>query len=191
MTAGDMSEEVCRDFENGRCSRGNRCKFFHPKLPICKDFQNKGCDRGKCKFLHITREEEQNYETTGILPEHIAEEFKNKRSNGGGMEAQGYGMYGKRRREDNYMMPEMPAISPGLIEENEFLKRKISDLQHQILDLRQMNDTLYDQNTRYRNQLRSSTSAATQVVDPYSKTNVGLTSVGTVDVTNRSYYEFN
>jgi len=188
MTADDMTEEVCRDFENGRCTRGNRCKFFHPKLPICKDFQNKGCERVKCKFLHILREEEQNYETTGILPEHIAEEFKNKRPSG--MDTQGYGMYGKRRREESYMMPEMPAISPGLIEENEFLKRKISDLQHQILDLRQMNDTLYDQNTRYRNQLRSSTSAS-QVIDHYSKPNIGLPAVGHVDMPNRAYYEFN
>jgi len=190
MTAGNMAEEVCRDFENGRCTRGNRCKFFHPKLPICKDFQNKGCDRVKCKFLHILREEEQNYETSGILPDHIAEEFRNKRTNNTSMESQHRygGMYGKRRREENYMMPEMPTISPGLIEENDFLKRKISDLQHQILDLRQMNDTLYDQNTRYRNQLRSSSSA--QVIDPYSKPSVGLAAVG-LDVPSRSYYDFN
>jgi len=186
MTA-DMTEEVCRDFENGRCTRGNRCKYFHPKLPICKDFQNKGCDRAKCKFLHILREEEQNYETTGVLPEHIVEEFRNKRTNG--MDSHGYG-YGKRRREENYLMPEMPAISPGLIEENEFLKRKISDLQHQILDLRQMNDTLYEQNTRYRNQLRSSASAS-QGMDPYSKPSVGLTAIGQLDAHNRSYYDFN
>ena len=184
-----MSEEVCRDFENGRCGRGDRCKFFHPKLPICKDFQNKGCDRGKCKFLHILREEEETYETTGVLPDHINEEFKNKRTN----EIQGQPeMYGKRRREENYnIMPDVSVMSPGLIEENEMLKRKVTDLQRQVLDLRQMNDTLYDQNTRYRNQLRSSTSATSQVVDPYSKTTAGLTAVNPGDVTNRSYYEFN
>ena len=35
------SDELCRDFEKGNCSRGNRCKYFHPKLKICRDFQNK------------------------------------------------------------------------------------------------------------------------------------------------------
>jgi len=68
----------CRDYERGVCNRGDRCKFYHSpdiaqpdkKLPICKDFQNKGCDRAKCRFLHITAEEEGHYNETGILPEH-------------------------------------------------------------------------------------------------------------------------
>ena len=69
---------VCRDYERGVCNRGNCCKFYHSpdvsqpdkKLPICKDFQNKGCDRAKCRFLHVTAEEEAHYNETGILPEH-------------------------------------------------------------------------------------------------------------------------
>jgi len=194
----------CRDFERGVCSRGNRCKFYHPdnipqpmgdkKLPICKDFQNKGCDRNKCKFLHVTQDEEAHYNSTGVLPHHggrsdIApngnmwggggpsanspvskdkcKDFLNgicQRGNkckfahvndeaggypgavgmGAGMGAMGYG----KRRRDDY------GLGDSLVEENEMLRRKISDLQRQVIDLRQMNDTLYDQNTRYRNQLR-------------------------------------
>ena len=77
----DMKKNECRDFMRGVCGRGNNCKFFHPphvnpmtqhqeKLPICKDFQNKGCDRVKCKFLHITQQEEVEYDSTGNLPAH-------------------------------------------------------------------------------------------------------------------------
>lgn len=205
------SKGICRDFERGVCNRGNRCKFIHPdginqpdqKLPICKDFQNKGCDRSKCKFLHITQDEEAGYNTSGLLPEHgghpeqvqkmgygkavmsqdVCKDFLNNICQRGRscrfrhvtereyqLEKQlgmvgggGQSFYGKRRRDDYGAMPEMG----GLGEENEMLRRKITDLQRQVIDLRQMNDTLYDQNTRYRNQLRGgATPSAT--TDPFT-----------------------
>jgi len=157
-----MSDEICRDFEKGDCRRGQRCKFFHPKLRICKDFQNKKCERETCRFLHVTREEEESYDKSGVLPEHLDEtEAKRNRimapsSYGGGIVGgQDFGGYGKRRREDNFNM--MPAIPPALLQENEMLKQKVTELQRQVTDLRQMNDTLYEQNTAYRNQLRGTT----------------------------------
>lgn len=220
----DTSKSECRDFARGVCNRGSKCKFYHPpngepnvesKLPICKDFQNKGCDRMKCKFLHVTQKEEEEYNMTGILPEHGGRPEKvrslglmgGRGGHGGGGHGSGghggglgndvckdflnnicqrgnrckfrhitedqhqaemgggRGMYGKRRRDD-YGGSDMMQMS----DENEMLRRKITDLQRQVVDLRQMNDTLYDQNTRYRNQLRGVQPATLPppTMNPYS-----------------------
>lgn len=190
-----MSDDLCRDFDNGKCTRGERCKFFHPKLQICKDFQNKTCERDRCKFLHVTRDEEQKYDTSGVLPDHIdKEEGKRKRimdpfgqppfvGGGGGGGGGGDGRYGKRPRgEAFYPMGGAPPASPALMQENKMLKAKVTDLQRQVMDLRQMNDTLYEQNTVYRNQLRG-------VSQPTPAANV--TSIGVRDLAgNRDYYDF-
>lgn len=40
----------------------------------------------------------------------------------------------------------------------EDLRRKITALQKDVLELRKMNDDLYEQNTRYRDQLQKATS---------------------------------
>lgn len=197
----------CRDFMRGVCNRGNNCKFFHPqhvnptikqeKLPICKDFQNKGCDRVKCKFLHISPNEEEQYNHTGSLPSHsgksdqvrggmppppggrnghfppapnnVCKDFLNGVCQRGSRckflhqeEEDSQMFYGKRRRND-FPPPGGPSggfMGPNpMTEENEMLRRKIADLQRQVVDLRQMNDTLYEQNSRYRTQLRSGQSA--------------------------------
>ena len=190
-----MADDLCRDFDKGKCSRGDRCKFYHPKLRICKDFQNKKCDRQKCRFLHVTRDEEESYDNSGIFPDHIDEEEGKKNrimDRSFGDEHQDYGgMYGKRRREDSFnpiarmpTMPAMQAMPAALMGENEMLKQKVMQLQRQIMDLRQMNDTLYEQNTSYRNQLRSTTGGMKQMAS-------GLTSVGVRDlVGNTNYYDF-
>jgi len=146
------------------------------KLPICKDFQNKGCTRMKCKFLHVTVAEEAEYMKSGTLPSHGGRpelnisllqrptpsnemckdflknmcergsrcKFSHSIDRGGGG---GDVMYEdmNRIREDCY--------SVSNAEENEMLKRKIADLQREIMELRQMNDSLYDENTRYRAQI--------------------------------------
>lgn len=233
--ANGEGQSECRDFVRGVCNRGSSCKFFHSpnaggmnqsetKLPICKDFQNKGCERNKCKFLHITQKEEEDYNMTGILPDHggrpekvkalgiaggraaggpgsfppadVCKDFLNGICQRGSrckfrhITEQQYqsemggprgGMYGKRRRDDfggpgGDMMP--------FQEENEMLRRKISDLQRQVVDLRQMNDTLYEQNTRYRNQLRLSQPAGTTThppvaPDPYSASRVAYPTAAT------------
>jgi len=205
-----MPEEraPCRDFERGVCARGDECMYLHQegtqpvdgadggKLSICKDFQNIGCERRKCKFLHITKEEEAVYNSTGQLPEHggrpeatvrapsfmgkdVCKDFLNGRCDrgprcrfmhppeeefrggdmcGGGM---GGGMYGKRSRVDPFFAGGgggggggMNNNDGAIMEENELLRRKITDLQREILSLREMNDTLYDQNARYISQLQ-------------------------------------
>ena len=57
------SEQVCKDYTNGVCSRGAACKFAHvgaPNVglqtsgtPVCKDFSHGMCTRGaQCKFSH-------------------------------------------------------------------------------------------------------------------------------------------
>lgn len=99
------------------------------------------------------------------------------------------GMYVKRQRMEGAGM--MSNIGGhDLMEENEMLKRKITDLQREVLDLRQMNDTLYDQNTRYRNQLRGV--ATTSLDDQYKK---AVSVMSTINSTggltgNRNYYDF-
>jgi len=196
-----MPEErsTCRDFERGVCSRGDKCKYYHPdsatpaegaKLPICKDYQNKGCSRFKCKFLHITVDEEAEYNTTGKLPEHggnpekvsrpaasasgsgnkdVCRDFLNGKCDRGPRckfshqsERESFqngaypgSSYGKRPRGDDMYGAAYP-VNSGLADENELLKRKVDDLHKEIINLRQINDTLYDQNAKYRSQLSSS-----------------------------------
>mmetsp|Transcript_12628 Transcript_12628/g.14951 ORF Transcript_12628/g.14951 Transcript_12628/m.14951 type:complete len:186 (-) Transcript_12628:98-655(-) len=46
---------MCRDFLNGKCTRGQFCRFMHEErgVDVCKDFQKGRCMRGsECKFRH-------------------------------------------------------------------------------------------------------------------------------------------
>jgi len=173
----------CRDFQRGVCTRGDNCRYFHPeattlaedvKPPICKDFQNNMCDRMKCKFMHLSQKEEAVFKATGILPEHggraeniprqphgivsndICKDFLNGKCDRGTRCRYVHEtdpkilmreMYGKRSR----VMA--TSYESSLYEENEMLRSKITELQKEVISLRQMNDTLYDQNTKYRSQL--------------------------------------
>jgi len=127
----------------------------------------------KCKFLHITQKEESLYKATGRLPEHggraesvprqvpvvsndICKDFLNGKCDRGARCKYVHEtdpkilmreMYGKRSRA---------MVAPydgGLVDENEMMRCKITELQKEVMSLRQMNDTLYDQNTKYRLQL--------------------------------------
>lgn len=78
-----MPEDVCRDFLRNVCTRGNRCKYKHPRceeepkdiiqlrpggMVFCHDFQNTVCTRLSCKFVHRSRQDEDYYKLTGELP---------------------------------------------------------------------------------------------------------------------------
>lgn len=62
---------MCRDFKKGDCRRGQRCIYFHPKLEVCRDFQNRECTWRGCKYVHVTKAEEVNFDASGILPPHV------------------------------------------------------------------------------------------------------------------------
>ena len=63
------SPSHCRDFQRGRCSRGDKCRFAHAsrssrplqdttptarKTQLCFNFQRNACSRGdSCRFAHI------------------------------------------------------------------------------------------------------------------------------------------
>ncbi len=73
---------ICIDYIRGACNRGNRCPIPHvdyvesiderellSKVKFCHDFQNKGeCVRPGCKFLHVTRSEDDDFLLTGSIP---------------------------------------------------------------------------------------------------------------------------
>ena len=76
---------ICVDFIRGFCSKGTRCPKPHvdyvesgddreilAKLKFCHDFQNRGmCTRSDCKFLHVTRREEDEFLLTGTIPQSV------------------------------------------------------------------------------------------------------------------------
>lgn len=76
---------ICVDYVRGYCTKGARCPKPHvdyvesidereimAKMKFCHDFQNKGmCTRGGCKFLHVTRREEDEFLLTGTIPQTV------------------------------------------------------------------------------------------------------------------------
>lgn len=84
------SVSICVDFVRGHCSRGAKCVKPHvdfvesidereimAKVKFCHDFQNRGmCSRGGCKFLHVTRREEDEFLLTGTIPQTVFERMK-------------------------------------------------------------------------------------------------------------------
>ena len=81
---------ICFDFVRGHCARGAKCSKPHvnfvesidereimSKVKFCHDFQNRGmCSRGGCKFLHVTRREEDDFLLTGTIPQSVFERMK-------------------------------------------------------------------------------------------------------------------
>ncbi|ESN99357.1 hypothetical protein HELRODRAFT_142412, partial [Helobdella robusta] len=78
--------KICRDFMRNACNRGNACRFRHPdneetrlisddsnpkEIIFCHDFQNNICKRNDCRFIHCTREDENTYKITGLLPKSL------------------------------------------------------------------------------------------------------------------------
>ena len=81
---------ICVDYVRGFCVKGARCPKPHvdyvesidereimAKLKFCHDFQNKGmCVRSDCKFLHVTRREEDEFLLTGTIPQTVFERMQ-------------------------------------------------------------------------------------------------------------------
>lgn len=44
-------KETCRDFLNGRCTRGDSCRYLHKK-EVCGDFLRGDCQRTECRYSH-------------------------------------------------------------------------------------------------------------------------------------------
>ncbi len=79
------SVTICVDYVRGFCVKGSRCPKPHvdyvesiderevmAKLKFCHDFQNRGmCTRRDCKFLHVTRREEDEFLLTGTIPQAV------------------------------------------------------------------------------------------------------------------------
>ena len=187
-------EQICRDFQRGVCSRGDKCKFAHPngmgsepkdQPMICRDYQNGTCHRSTCKYLHVTNQEEKDFLRTGQLPGPsrggrgrdssvpVCKDFLNNKCNRGSNckfrhvpeEAMygGGGYYDEppRKRPRDGMGDEYRY----LMEENVSLRRKVSELQKDVSDLRATNDILLEQNARYR---RSGGSGATSYGGGYA-----------------------
>merc|ERR1719193_1748780 len=120
------------------------------------DFQNNKCEREACRFIHISREEESSYDSSGQIPDHIDEALvkRNKIMN----------IPSSRAAESTSglvskgidFIPTISAVPQHVLQENEVLKQKIIELQQQITELHQMNDTLYQQNMTYRQENRGS-----------------------------------
>eukprot|EP01062_Namystynia_karyoxenos_P016072 TRINITY_DN15862_c0_g1_i2.p1 TRINITY_DN15862_c0_g1~~TRINITY_DN15862_c0_g1_i2.p1 ORF type:complete len:404 (+),score=64.88 TRINITY_DN15862_c0_g1_i2:84-1214(+) len=67
LTGQHASKQICKDFLNGKCDRGNACRFYHgedgagkgletafARNTPCKDFRHGRCDRGsQCRFAHV------------------------------------------------------------------------------------------------------------------------------------------
>eukprot|EP00397_Hematodinium_sp_SG-2012_P024534 GEMP01025557.1.p1 GENE.GEMP01025557.1~~GEMP01025557.1.p1 ORF type:complete len:352 (+),score=70.26 GEMP01025557.1:68-1123(+) len=48
-----VDTEHCFDFSQGRCLRGDSCRFAHPEE--CFDYKIGKCDRASCRFVHVDR----------------------------------------------------------------------------------------------------------------------------------------
>lgn len=87
-----MNMSVCVDHLRGFCPKGSRCNKTHTdrvvsideretmaKAKFCHDFQNRGlCSRDTCRFLHVTRREEDEFLLTGIIPNSVYERARDQ-----------------------------------------------------------------------------------------------------------------
>lgn len=83
VNGSQYDEDICRDYMRNVCTRGKRCRYRHPTmeerqelparrdLTFCHDYQNNGCTRPNCKFLHCSRDEEEYFHRTGLLPSRL------------------------------------------------------------------------------------------------------------------------
>ena len=147
-----MAIEICGDFKNNKCTRGIYCKFYHPKLLVCKDFQNVGCSRDKCRFLHVTKDEEDVYKKGGGLPKHISQDEarrKTLKTPPDWRNETSLANVDRKRKWDE-------TGDNSHMHENLNLKRRVNELQQQINELRSLNRMLNSENETLRSKYNSS-----------------------------------
>lgn len=89
----NLDTTICRDYLRHVCKRGRKCKFKHPsqeecdrlradrgEVVFCHDYQNGACRRPACKFLHVTKEEEEAYRLNGSLPSNLSSSHSTEKS---------------------------------------------------------------------------------------------------------------
>ena len=105
-----MGTSICVDYLRGICKRGARCEQAHAdhipdlddrealaKSKFCHDFQNRGmCARGTCRFLHVTRREEDEFLLTGNIAQSIFQR-NCERGGPGHADTGGYSSFGDDR----------------------------------------------------------------------------------------------
>ena len=127
---------ICVDFVRGYCMKGARCPKPHvdyvesidereimAKLKFCHDYQNKGmCSRRDCKFLHVTRREEDEFLLTGTIPQAVFVRMRewttdnsvdsNYSSFGGASPNRGHPSAHSRGRSPSFNQPYTPPRAP-------------------------------------------------------------------------------
>lgn len=58
--------------------RGNSGNPAGSSLTFCHDYQNTSCSRPSCKFVHGSRQDEEQYKVTGELPKHVLSSAVNR-----------------------------------------------------------------------------------------------------------------
>ena len=112
-----MKASICIDHLRDTCTKGPRCEQLHAdhipdlddredlaKSKFCHDFQNRGnCARITCKFLHVTRSEEDEFLLTGNISQTI---FKRSRERTQTVNTVNYGSFASEKssssRSDYY-----------------------------------------------------------------------------------------
>ncbi|KAF6198253.1 hypothetical protein GE061_008000 [Apolygus lucorum] len=172
----DDKKAICRDFVRNKCSRGDNCKYLHPKEKkvFCHDYQYGRCVRKECAFIHCSRDEKEYYDQTGQLPPRVespprsfhtrevalCKDYLNGDCDRNSCKFRhlptitsvsgGYEPLIKRRRSD--FDPFMPANQQvwTLEDENTYLRKAVIDLQKRVDDLQATNEFLLEQNAQLR-----------------------------------------
>jgi len=128
-------------------------KGVPPGGPFCRDFINGHCSRGReCRYRHVTQRELDLERQMDFMLNAMPQD-RGMQGGGGGRRSMerggGFDTSGSKRRR--------PADTDETDGEKriEELEKKVIDLKRQVVDLREINDQLYDQNDRFRKQLRS------------------------------------
>ncbi|KAK7082650.1 hypothetical protein SK128_008297 [Halocaridina rubra] len=94
-------QKICRLYLNNLCLRGRNCPYIHPEysqgvpsplptfnpvpvtdtctwLKVCDNYLNLRCPHSNCRFLHVSRDDNELYRITRKIPPHIVEQAVRK-----------------------------------------------------------------------------------------------------------------